>query len=424
MFKTIYFDISGVCNAHCRYCVSGKKSISGSAHRKQGSFIGVQEFHNSIEHMLNKGVISCGSEVVLYSWGEPFLHKELKEIIEIIKSKGLYYNLSTNASKCTDFNKDELSNLKSITFSMPGFSQASYDRIHGFKFDRIIKNISDMALSLRENNYVGEMVLAYHIYKFNLDEINSAAAFAKKNDMVFVPSLAYLNGYDMFRHFLTKNMSPQHIEMISTEVFTDHLRELQLRRPANYICPQFERLSIDENSNVLMCCAMEKACGEQGLVGNLFDMDLIEIQKKRNGMEICNECSSLSIDYIAQSPVGIIEFLRFYGDLFNIVDFDTAKEVVDGDIYIYGTGETADSLFNTFLQSKSFNVKGVVYSSSIDGDSVFNGFPVDNPNVLHKKSEAKILIASLSEKSINEIQFMLRDEFELSNPILKFKINV
>lgn len=93
-------------------------------------------------------------------------------------------------------------------------------------------------------------------------------------------------------------------------------------------------------------------------------------------------------------------------------------------IYIYGTGETADSLFNTFLQSKSFNVKGVVYSSSIDGDSVFNGFPVDNPNVLHKKSEAKILIASLSEKSINEIQLMLRDEFELSNPILKFKINV
>ena len=424
MYKRIYFDISGVCNAHCRYCVSGKDSISGSEHRKQGKFIDIETFSGAITHMLSKKIIAPDCEVILYSWGEPFLHKDLKMIIDILNRNELFYSLSTNASICISFNEEQISRLKNITFSMPGFSQDSYDRIHGFKFDRIKNNISDMVLSLRSSRYTGPINLAYHIYKFNLHEISLAANFAKEVCINFVPSLAYLNGYNMFRHFLTKAMKPNQIEVISTEVFTEHLGKMQRQRPTDYICPQFERLSIDESCNVLMCCGMEKTCGDRGLVGDLFKMDFNDIQERKRDMTICDECTSLAIDYIGHNAIGIVDFLRLYGELFSIVDYDSNEKQMGGDIYVYGTGETADALFGSFLNNKLFNVNGVIHGQSVEKNIFFRGHKVENIDVLKNNPSQKVLIASLSSKSIDEIYHMLRREFKITNPIIKFEINI
>ena len=59
--------------------------------------------------MLSNKIIAPDCEVILYSWEEPFLHKDLKKIIEILSCYGLFYSLSTNASLCVSFNNEKVS---------------------------------------------------------------------------------------------------------------------------------------------------------------------------------------------------------------------------------------------------------------------------------------------------------------------------
>jgi MoaA/NifB/PqqE/SkfB family radical SAM enzyme len=149
MFYYVNFEISGKCNANFEYCVSGKKSISGSFQQKNSSFIDLERFKSAINYMLKNELIGTDSTVGLYNWGEPFLHPKFKEILSFLNMKGVNYALSTNASKLIEFENFDLKNLKKITFSMPGFSQESYDLIHGFKFERIKSNIKKMLINYR-----------------------------------------------------------------------------------------------------------------------------------------------------------------------------------------------------------------------------------------------------------------------------------
>ncbi|GBF34170.1 hypothetical protein DCCM_3282 [Desulfocucumis palustris] len=45
--------------------------------------------------------------------------------------------------------------MRFIIFSMPGFSQESYDKIHGFNFEKIKDNIIKMSRNFRENGFTG-----------------------------------------------------------------------------------------------------------------------------------------------------------------------------------------------------------------------------------------------------------------------------
>ncbi|MCS4454451.1 hypothetical protein JTT00_04835 [Clostridium botulinum] len=76
------------------------------------------------------------------------------------------FALSTNASKVILLDNNELKNLKYITFSMCGFSQKSYDKIHGFNFEQIKRNISEILDNFKK---MGLRVMhMYHIMFINL----------------------------------------------------------------------------------------------------------------------------------------------------------------------------------------------------------------------------------------------------------------
>lgn len=90
--------------------------------------------------MLSNDIINLNTNICLYNWGEPFLHPKFKEIIYYLSSLNLNIGLSTNASKPIYFeDSNALKNLRHMRFSMPGFSQESYDRMHSFDFEKIKK---------------------------------------------------------------------------------------------------------------------------------------------------------------------------------------------------------------------------------------------------------------------------------------------
>lgn len=62
---------------------------------------------------------------------------------------------------------------------MPGFSQESYDKIHGFNFEKIKENIKKYANDMELAGVKDKMWVAYHMYQFNLDEIYDAYVFLR-----------------------------------------------------------------------------------------------------------------------------------------------------------------------------------------------------------------------------------------------------
>lgn len=295
MFSRIYFEISGVCNARCRWCKRGIKNLNGAT---PGKYVDFDEFKRSIFYLLENDFIDERSEIALYNWGEPFLHPRFKDIIKFLNVENLKIILSTNCSKAVIFEEEGiLSNMQFIILSMPGFSQNSYDKIHGFNFGSILNNIFAIMMNFKNVGFKGSFVLAFHIYQFNLGEIQLAAEFAKQNQMAFMPSLALINDHDRLGKYIKYELEYGQLIKATQELFLFYLSEEMIKqRPKDYVCPQYELLVIDENCNVITCC------GESTCMDKIFNVKVNHVNEWRMSGIACKKCRELGLDYIATPP--------------------------------------------------------------------------------------------------------------------------
>ena len=84
MFKKIYIEITNICNLKCEFCPETcreKRSMS------------IQEFEKVIEKI--QGYTNL---VTLHVKGEPLLHKNLEEILQILDKYNLKTNITTNGT--------------------------------------------------------------------------------------------------------------------------------------------------------------------------------------------------------------------------------------------------------------------------------------------------------------------------------------
>ncbi|HLD30302.1 MAG TPA: radical SAM protein, partial [bacterium] len=186
-FRKLVFEISGVCNAKCPFC------LTGSRHMPVGGFVDPGLFRRSIKKLMEEGLIDSQTRVYLFNWGEPLLHRNFREIVETLNDHDLRYIISTNGSVFFKFDRALSKNLSRLAFSMPGFSQASYDRIHKLNFEEVKRNIRQFAGDLRSLGYAKDIRILFHIYQFNLDELAQCESFARSLGITFSPYEAYLN---------------------------------------------------------------------------------------------------------------------------------------------------------------------------------------------------------------------------------------
>lgn len=421
MFHNVTLEISGKCNASCQYCISGKNSISGSYQQKHSTFVDFDKFKSAVNYMFEKGIISTHSIIQLFNWGEPFLHPKFKEVFSFLNESKLHYTLSTNASKLVEFEDFDLSNLDRIIFSMPGFSQESYDLVHGFKLERIKMNIEKMLTNYRQNGFVGSAVISFHMYKFNTEELPLALEFAQQLEhlgLTINASGAYLNGYSMFKDYLSGNYSNEKVEVIESQLYTDYYKQFQLQRPNEYICPQFSRLVIDESFNVLSCCSVDKEYYSQALVGNLFEMSLDKLKQRKTSMLICSECQSLGIDYLGHTPVQTMYQLEPAN--YKLLQVGEDTEIFGGRVYLYGSGDIADTFiyYNKTVLSNKFDIIGVMDSNLSKENTIYNGIAITTPENAKLTAEDMILIASQDKISIYKMMKNLSENFNFDNKIL------
>jgi hypothetical protein len=297
MFKTLVFEISGVCNARCPYCITGNRS--GGTGRER--FVDPARFEAALDRLLAQGLIGPRTVVHLYNWGEPFLHPDLPAILAALAKRQLRYIISTNASRPMSIPRESLPFLKHVFFSAPGLSQASYDRIHGFDMGTVHANIDAFLASLRVSEFTGKREMLFHIYQFNLDEVAAARRFCRERHILFSPYAAYLNDYNQALAYLSGKTDYALLRRISQELLLFYVDDLLAAQPANFRCQQFDQLTIGEDCRVLTCCVAPKSHPDYAL-GSLFDLSAEEIRTRKVSRSICKECLCSGIAWWTHNP--------------------------------------------------------------------------------------------------------------------------
>jgi len=297
-FKTIYFEVAGICNGRCTYCVTGAKNAN------PGGIMQADTFDATLRNLERLNLIDSRSVIELYNWGELFLHPDLQNIIRVINDHSLRYSISTNASIVPQIDEAFVKNLISIFFSMCGFSQQSYDRIHKFKFDRIKGNIITIVSDLRSVGYKKRIDVCFHVYRFNTDEIRECERFA--NDLGITPVFfdAYLADWWQYEAFIQGTLSNEQRREILDDLFIDEkwLRNIPKRRR----CYQWNLLVVDERGQVPVCCNMPNNHPSYSL--GTVDDGITERLRNRPNLPICKTCMESGMAYGWSHP-------GFKGDL-------------------------------------------------------------------------------------------------------------
>jgi hypothetical protein len=227
--------------------------------------------------------------------------------LRILVNNKLRYTISTNASKFIGIDSGLLKNLYRFDISMPGFSQSSYNKIHGFNFEEVLRNIDQWILLIGP----GKIQINFHVYQFNLDEIEGASDYFKQKGVKFFPYLAFIADYNVARAYLNHTLPQNLLEEASKELLLFYTDDLLSSAPGDYACPQLHILTIDEYCNVLTCCLISKADPNYS-IGSLFTLSGTEIEQKKKDQNICGECMTNGISYWVHN-ISRPAFIQKYG---------------------------------------------------------------------------------------------------------------
>ena len=303
MYKDVFIDIINTCNAKCPFCITG---INKPINKK---YLAPDVFNNILKSLIKNQAINNHSLIHLYNWGEPLLHTNLSELVEIINKNNLLYGLSTNGSIEFNFPDYFYANLNYLKFSLPGFSEESYKKIHGFNFKKILINIEHIIHKVKKENSKTNIELNFHIYQFNLDEIKACSDFAKKLNVNFNPNNAILNHWDNLNLYLEKKLPYEELLDVSQKLLMYNFNDLLRESPVEYKCPQFDLLVIDENANVIGCCQLPKE-NKEYICGNILTDSWERILRNKISMPVCSNCLSKGLAYYINNSLISFDFIN------------------------------------------------------------------------------------------------------------------
>ncbi len=304
-FTNVYIDIVGKCNARCVWCERGSRNIGllpPPLANDAPKFMPVDVFGEVLDHLLSKNIMHKQAQLLLHNWGEPLIHPQIHEIFKIIKDNSYFEGsiaFSSNGSRCLELDPHVMPDISWVTFSLPGFSQASYDFAHKFDFQKIIRNIHNMAKDLEKFNPRLKHI-TYHMYKHNLSEMYLAKAFSEKIGFVFSPVLAYFNSRTHTYDYINGTMSDEMLAIAKKSIFLADYDAISLLRPDNHVCSQFKLLVIshDAQLNVGCCARLDQA--DDCRLGDIRTLSFEEINTIRRQSKACSDCIKYGLDFSAE----------------------------------------------------------------------------------------------------------------------------
>ena len=291
-YSEILIEVSNACNGKCKYCTTGLH------HHRTNGFIDKTTFSEILKNCINKNIIGFDSIIHLYNWGEISLHPNIMSLIDVINSMNVPYGVSTNAFKLIDISSEVCKNLKRILFSISGFSQETYKIIHGFDIDIIKKNIKLISKEIQHINPATEILIVYHVYKFNVHEITQVKQFAKDLGIKAQFNYALINDWWDSVYYTLGGLSLERRKDIENELFIDIYNKQVSEAFTNHrSCPYKNNpFVIDIHGNVQMCCILPNN-HINSICGNIITDTIESILEHKKKMAVCTYCEFLGIPY-------------------------------------------------------------------------------------------------------------------------------
>lgn len=191
-FKRIYIEITNVCNLKCRFC--------DATNRKQ-------EFMNvdNVEKIFNK-IKDYTDYIYLHVKGEPLLHPNIREILDLAFKYNLNVIITTNGTLIKN-NIDVLSKAKAIR--QINISLHSIEQNSNLEFDKNLY-FEELFNSIEEITKTNNFYVSYRLWNLediknsdkNIEVLNSLKKYynisnlfelVKNNDFIKIADKKYIN---------------------------------------------------------------------------------------------------------------------------------------------------------------------------------------------------------------------------------------
>lgn len=170
----VLWEITNTCNYHCSYCMFSCEA------QKYDNELNTEEVMQAIKDLKENNFT-----YIKFTGGEPFIRKDMIEILKYASKLGFDMDISTNASLLTS---EIVKNLKSINFSMvhvslDGYDKKSHEFVRGNNtFEPTIRGIK----LLTENGiYTRLGTVIYSQNENDLEKIVKLASELKVNEIIF-----------------------------------------------------------------------------------------------------------------------------------------------------------------------------------------------------------------------------------------------
>ena len=177
----IYMEVSpaGACNHRCTFC-----ALDFMEYRKR--YLDASVFKERLSEMARLGLKS-----IMYAGeGEPFLHKQMAEIVRHTKAAGIDVALTTNGVLFRKRLAQEiLGDTEWIKVSINAGTSDTYAEIHGTKpsdFDKVIDNMADAVKIRQDKGYECTLGMQMLLLPENQHEALLLAETAKNTGMDYL----------------------------------------------------------------------------------------------------------------------------------------------------------------------------------------------------------------------------------------------
>ncbi len=256
----LMIEPTNLCNLKCPLCPSGK----GDLKRRKG-YLDLDLYKKVIDEIGNKSLM-----IILWNQGEPFLHKDIIEMIVYAKKYGLFVMISTNANIIPHPEELVRSGLDNLIVSLDGVTQETYNkyRING-NINKVIDNSSALVAAKKKLNLRTPLIKwQFLVMKHNENEIDSLKKMAAKIgvDTVVLKTVQIYEKSDI-EEFLPLNDKYRRYK-IEGDDFT-------LRKTIKNRCRRiFTQPVVNCDGEVAICCFDKD---NELKIGNIADKSLWEL---------------------------------------------------------------------------------------------------------------------------------------------------
>lgn len=161
----IYFELTTMCNLRCKHCFNYNENFKA----KYLSLDEIRFFYEKVKNRTN-GIVLTG--------GEPFLHPQIKEILELLKSERVV--ITTNGTLYSpDYYENMLKENSNVflQISFDGMSKAVYEEVRGpHTYDKVRQLIE----YLSERRFGKQIGLSMSILACNIHEVFDVIHYAER----------------------------------------------------------------------------------------------------------------------------------------------------------------------------------------------------------------------------------------------------